>query len=99
MEFGGANGGRSDVEKDLRFRLEARARRLAAEDCATIVVGRKVAKEDCSVIGSRTCGMCVSFWGDGVSVLRRKEAGTGEPDASMVILSHAGASWLVVVVR
>lgn len=92
-------GGRSDVEKDLRFKPEARARRVAVEDCATIDTGRKVAREDCSVIGSRTCGMCTSFWGDGVSVLRRKEAGTGEPDASMVMLSHAGASSLVVVVR
>ena len=33
-------------------------------------------------------------------MLRRKEAGTGEPDASMVILSHASdPSWLDVVVR
>ena len=45
------DGGRSDVEKDLRFRLEARTRRVAAEDCATIDSGRKVAREDCSVIG------------------------------------------------
>lgn len=45
------DGGRSDVEKDLRFRPEARARRVAAEECATIDRGRKVAREDCSVIG------------------------------------------------
>ena len=33
-------------------------------------------------------------------MLRRKEAGTGEPDASMVMLSHAGDSSLLdVVVR
>lgn len=33
-------------------------------------------------------------------MLRRKEAGTGEPDASMVMLSHAGgSSSLDVVVR
>lgn len=33
-------------------------------------------------------------------MLRRKEAGTGEPDASMVMLSHAGGpSSLDVVVR
>ena len=44
-------GGRSDVEKDLRFRLEARARRVAAEGCAMIDTGRKVEREDCSVIG------------------------------------------------
>lgn len=92
-------GGRSDVEKDLRFKPEERARRVAAEDCATIDIGRKVAREDRSVIGSRTCGMCMSFRGDGVSVLPRKEAGTGEPEASMVMLSHAGASSLVIVVR
>lgn len=45
------DGGRSDVEKDLRFRPEARARRVAAEECAIIDNGRKVAREDCSVIG------------------------------------------------
>lgn len=49
MGFG--DGGRSDVEKDLRFRPEARARRVAADDRATIDNGRRVAREDCSVIG------------------------------------------------
>lgn len=34
----------------------------------------------------------MSFLGEIISVLRRKEAGTGEPDASIVILSHAGGS-------
>lgn len=48
---GFGDGGRSDVEKDLRLRPEARARRVAAEECATIDSGRKVAREDCSVIG------------------------------------------------
>ena len=50
-EAGSGDGGRSDVENDLRLRPEARARRVAAEDCATIDSGRKVAREDCSVIG------------------------------------------------
>lgn len=45
------DGGRSDVEKDLRFKPEVRARRVAAEECATMDDGRKVASEDCSVIG------------------------------------------------
>ena len=49
VRFG--DGGRSDVENDLRFRPEARARRVAAEECAAIDKGRKVASEDCSVIG------------------------------------------------
>ena len=39
------------MEKDSRFRPEARARRVAAEECVIIDKGRKVAKEDCSVIG------------------------------------------------
>lgn len=41
----------------------------------------------------------MAFSGEGVSVLRRKEAGTGEPDVSIVILSHAGdlSSWDVAV--
>lgn len=34
----------------------------------------------------------MSFLGEGVSVLRRKEAGTGQPDASIVMLSQAGSS-------
>ena len=89
------DGGRSDVEKDLRFRLEARPRRVAAEECATMESGRKVEREDCSVIGSRTCGMCTDFTEETVSMLRRKETGTGEPDASIVILSHAGRSSLL----
>ena len=89
------DGGRSDVEKDLRFRLEARPRRVAAEECATIESGRKVEREDCSVIGSRTCGTCTDFTEETVSMLRRKETGTGEPDASIVILSHAGRSLLL----
>ena len=89
------DGGRSDVEKDLRFRLEARPRRVAAEGCATMESGRKVEREDCSVIGSRTCGTCTDFIGENVSVLRRKETGTGEPDASIVIFSHAGGSSLL----
>ena len=50
-DIGFGDGGRSDVEKDLRFRPEARARRVAAEECATTDTGRKVAREDCSVIG------------------------------------------------
>lgn len=42
----------------------------------------------------------MSFLGETVSVLWRNEAGTGEPDASIVMLSHAGgSSSLVVVVR
>ena len=42
----------------------------------------------------------MSFLGETVSVLRRKEAGTGEPDASTVMLSHASdSSSLDVVVR
>ena len=49
LKFGG--GGRSDVEKDLRFRPEARARSVAAEECAAIDKGRRVASEDCSVMG------------------------------------------------
>lgn len=49
--MGIGDGGRSDVEKDFRFRLEARARSVAAEECATMDSGRKVAREDCSVIG------------------------------------------------
>ena len=89
------DGGRSDVEKDLRFRLEARARRVANEECATMESGRKVEREDCSVIGSRTCGTCTDFGGATVSLLRRKETGTGEPDVSIVILSHAGRSSLL----
>lgn len=40
--------------------------------------------------------MC--FVGEPVSVVRRKEAGTGEPDASIVISSHAGGSSLLGVV-
>lgn len=44
------------------------------------------------MIGSRTCGIWISFLGEAGSVLRRKEAGTGEPDTSMVMLSHAGGS-------
>ena len=48
---GCGDGGRSEVEKDLRFRPEARARRVAAEECAAIDNGRRVASEDCSVIG------------------------------------------------
>ena len=90
-----ADGGRSDVEKDLRFRLEARRRRVATEECATMDSGRKVEREDCSVIGSRTCGTCTDFVGETVSMLRRKETGTGDPDASIVILSHAGCSPLL----
>ena len=89
------DGARSDVEKDLRFRLEARPRRVAAEECATMDSGRKVEREDCSVIGSRTCGTCTDFVGGTVSMLRRNETGTGEPDASIVILSHAGRSSLL----
>ena len=57
--------------------------------------GRKVEREDCSVIGSRMCGTCTDFVGETVSMLRRKEMGTGEPDASTVILSHAGLSSLL----
>lgn len=42
----------------------------------------------------------MSFSGEAVSVLRRNEAGTGEPDASKVMLSHAGdSSWLDLIVR
>lgn len=48
---GSADGGRSDVENDLRFRLDTRARRVAADGCATTDNGRKVANEDCSVMG------------------------------------------------
>ena len=92
------DGGRSDVENDLRFRLEARVRRVAAEECAGMDSGRKVAREDRSVIGSRTCGTCTSFVGKTVSELRRKETGTGEPDASIVILNHPGGSTLLGVV-
>ncbi len=44
-------GGRSDVEKELRFRLEARARRVATDECATMDSGRRVEREDCSVMG------------------------------------------------
>lgn len=44
-------GGRSDVEKDVRFRLEARARRVAAEECAIIDSEWRVARDDCSVMG------------------------------------------------
>ena len=86
------DGGRSDVEKDLRLTLEARVRRVAAEGCAAIDSGRKVAREDFSVIGSRTCGTCTDFEGETVSMLRRKETGTGAPVASKVIFSHAGGS-------
>ena len=42
--------------------------------------------------------MCMNFSGKAVSVLRRKEAGTGEPDASRVMFSHAGGSSLLDVV-
>ncbi len=38
--------------------------------------------------------MCMCLLGEAISVLRRKEAGTGEPDASRVMLSHAGGSSL-----
>lgn len=96
--MGVGEGGRLDVEKDLRFRLEARVRRVAAEECAGKDSGRKVARDDRSVIGSRICGTCTSFVGETVSELRRKETGTGEPEASMVMLSHAGGSSLLDVV-
>lgn len=93
-DVGLGEGGRSDVEKDLRFRLEARVRRVAAEECAGKDSGRKVARDDRSVIGSRTCGTC----GETVLELRRKEMGTGEPDSSTVMLSHAGGSSLLDIV-
>ena len=92
------DGGRSDVEKDLRFRLEARARRVATEDCAARDNGRRVAREDCSVMGQRTWGICVSLFGEMGSALSRKEAGTGQPDASTVMPSHAGGTSLSAVV-
>lgn len=41
--------------------------------------------------------MWTSSAGEAASVLWRKEAGTGEPDASMVMLSHAGGSSLLDV--
>lgn len=96
--MGLGEGRRSDVEKDLRFRLEARVRRVAAEERAGRDSGRKVARDDRSVIGSRMCGTCTRFVGETVSELRRKETGTGEPDASMVMLSHAGGSSLLDIV-
>ena len=71
---------------------------MAPEDCAAIDNGRKVAREDCSVIGQRTWGICVSLFGEMVSALFRKEAGTGQPDASIVMPSHAGGSSLSAVV-
>ena len=89
-DVGFGDGGRSDVEKDLRFRPEEHARRVAAEECAAIDTECMVDREDCSVMGERTWGICMSFRGEAVSMLRRKEAGTGEPDASTVMLSHAG---------
>ena len=65
---------------------------MAPEDCAAIDNGRRVAKEDCSVIGQRMWGICVSLLGERVSALFRKEAGTGHPDVSTVMPSHAGGS-------
>ena len=50
------------------------------------------------MIGQRTWGICVSFFEEIVSALFRKEAGTGQPDASAVMPSHAGGSSLSAVV-
>ena len=39
----------------------------------------------------------MSFFGEMISALLRKEAGTGQPDASTVMPSHAGGSSLSAV--